>query len=951
VFFSISPTACWNSLQRYRKLHKGGALRLLPITIAVVGVLLSIAAWFVVANQEDREAELDFNSRAESHALILQTGVNGYIDDIDALRALLQSSDHGVSRGEFEGFADQVLQGQNAILSVAWIPRIKRADRIAHELATSLSGIRDYHIRSMARDGKLDISPERDEYFPVLYRVEKEHLETSYVYGADQADDGVRSQTLNRARDTNQLSVSTNLKIRSGGGGRRGILVIAPVFRKGLPHETSDDRRENLLGFIRGVFETSIMVETILSNTTTPSGLDLYLFDQASDHAAQPLYVHASRKRVGTFEVLPRKALEQGIHRTSEINIGNHHFDLIAAPIPGGPGIAKHAIAWTVLIIGLMLNAAVAWYFWKSSRHARRLQSANIELDRTLGALAVSSEQLLMQNVRFDAALNNMVQGLVMFDSAERLVVCNGRYIEMYGLSKAVVVPDISLRDLLKNMVELGCLNRDPEEYRNEFLGRLAATATNCVEEIVGGRHISKTTKAMAGGGWIETHEDITERRKAEATISHMSLHDGLTGLPNRLFFREAMESSLKNLDRIQKFAILCLDLDHFKSVNDTLGHPFGDELLRQVGERLRGCLREGDTVARLGGDEFAIIQSNVVEPTDTISLMARLIAVVSTPFDLGGHQVVVGLSIGVAFAPTDAADADELLKNADMALYRAKADGRGTYRFFEPEMDARMQARRVLEIDMRKAIANGEFELYYQPIVNLENETISSFEALIRWNHPKRGLVSPAEFIPLAEETAMIVPIGEWVLRQACAEAVKWPIDVHVAVNLSPAQFQSASLLQTVLNALAHSGLPAHRLELEITESVLLFNNESTLATLHALRALGARISMDDFGTGYSSLSYLRSFPFDKIKIDQSFIHNLAANEDSQAIIRAVAGLGSSLKMATTGEGVETQEELDYLKRQGCTEAQGYFFSRPTPAKGVRRLLAKHATKVPAVA
>ncbi len=361
--------------------------------------------------------------------------------------------------------------------------------------------------------------------------------------------------------------------------------------------------------------------------------------------------------------------------------------------------------------------------------------------------------------------------------------------------------------------------------------------------------------------------------------------------------------------------------------------------------------MREGDTIAGLGGDEFAILQGGIKQPNDATTLAARIIEIATAPFDLEGHQVVIGVSIGVAIAPTDGTDADQLLKSADAALHRAKTRGRGSYRFFESEMDTLLQARRALELDLRKALVNGEFELYYQPLVNLEKQEISGFEALIRWNHPERGLVSPLEFIPLAEETALIVPIGEWVLRQACGEAMKWPSQIRIAVNLSPIQFKERNLPQTVMSALAHSGLPAKRLELEITESVLLVNDDSTLETLHQLRNLGVRISMDDFGTGYSSLSYLRSFPFDKIKIDQSFIHDLASNADSKAIIRAVTGLGSGLGMTTLGEGVETQEELEYLKREGCTEAQGYFFSKPRPAQDVFQLLSEQRLVAKAVA
>ena len=573
-------------------------------------------------------------------------------------------------------------------------------------------------------------------------------------------------------------------------------------------------------------------------------------------------------------------------------------------------------------------------------------------LDRTLGALENTQHTLQTQNSRFDAALNNMSQGLIMLDGDEKLVVCNRQYIEMYELSGEIVKPGCTLRELLRHRADRGHLLLDPEQYRLDLLAKLRlGERDNFVVETADGREISITNQPMANGGWVSTHEDITERRKADAKISHMALHDALTNLPNRLFFREQMESRLAHLSRDQHFAILCLDLDGFKRVNDTLGHPFGDKLLREVAERMSGCLREGDSIARLGGDEFAILQGSFKQPGDAIALAARLFEVASEPFNLGGQQAVVGVSIGIAVAPTDGGDPDQLLKNADLALYRAKTDGRGTHRFFEPQMDALMQARHAMEVDLRKALLNGEFELHYQPLVNLQTQAITAFEALIRWNHPLRGQVPPLDFIPLAEETALIVPIGEWVLRQACREAMKWPGDIRVAVNLSPIQFQMRNLSLMVTSALAQSGLPAHRLELEITESVLLVDNKATLEILHQLRNLGVRISMDDFGTGYSSLSYLRSFPFDKIKIDRSFVHDLACSADSKAIIRAVAVLGSDLGMTTTGEGVETQEEFDYLRREGCTEAQGYFLSKPKPGSEVLQLLSKQLGAVKAVA
>ena len=374
------------------------------------------------------------------------------------------------------------------------------------------------------------------------------------------------------------------------------------------------------------------------------------------------------------------------------------------------------------------------------------------------------------------------------------------------------------------------------------------------------------------------------------------------------------------------------------------MGHAAGDEILKAVGERLRDCIRSTDIVARLGADEFSILQIGAEQPIAATALATRVLETISAPYAFDGSPVKLGASIGIAVSPADGRSTDELLKNADLARHLAKHEERGTYRFFEPGTDAHMQARRRLQLDLHKALGNGEFVLNYQPLVNLERDEISGMEALLRWNHPQRGRVSPAEFVPLAEENGQIVPIGEWALRQACADAVTWPDHIKVAVNLSAVQFKSRNLVETVFSALAVSGLQPHRLELEVTESVLLQNNETTLATLHQLRALGVRIAMDDFGTGYSSLSYLRSFPFDKIKIDRCFVADLAdVSADSHAILRAVAGLGISLGITTTAEGVETKEQVDRVRQEGCTEMQGYYFSPPRPIEEIRKLFLKH--------
>ena len=420
-----------------------------------------------------------------------------------------------------------------------------------------------------------------------------------------------------------------------------------------------------------------------------------------------------------------------------------------------------------------------------------------------------------------------------------------------------------------------------------------------------------------------------------------LAQHDALTGLPNRVLFRDKLSEGLAFARRGYGLALLCLDLDRFKAVNDTLGHPVGDTLLQMVAHRLSAAARDTDTVARLGGDEFAIVQRTISRPSEATAFASRVLDLLAEPFDVDGHRIVLTTSIGIALSPQDGVDADQLLRGADLALYRAKADGRGVYRLFQAEMDRQMQMRRLLELDLRQALQENQLELFYQPQVDMRSRRVTAVEALLRWHHPERGSVSPADFIPLAEEIGLIVPIGAWALRTACTMVASWPGTLRVAVNISAAQLTGQDLVAEVKKALRDSSLPADRLELEITESVMLNDTVATLATLHRLRDIGVRIALDDFGTGYSSLSYLRRFPFDRIKIDQSFVREMSCQPDSGAIVRAIAGLSRELGMATTAEGVETQDQLDLLVAAGCNDIQGFLFSRAVPAASIAEVCA----------
>jgi diguanylate cyclase (GGDEF)-like protein len=556
--------------------------------------------------------------------------------------------------------------------------------------------------------------------------------------------------------------------------------------------------------------------------------------------------------------------------------------------------------------------------------------------------LSSFNAKLETANAKVDIALKNISQGLCMFDAEGRLLVANERYARMYGLAPEHIEPGTPFRKIIEARIAMGAFaGGDPEAYISE---RLAAVrerhASTKIQTLPDGRVIAIAHQPMADGGWVATHEDITEQRRYEARIAHMALHDGLTDLPNRTLFNERLEQALARTARGEIVAVHLLDLDLFKNVNDTLGHGVGDKLLQAVAVRLRSVVRDTDTVARMGGDEFAIVQVGIAQPAEAAALAERAVAAVGEPYDIAGHQVVVGTSAGISVGPTDGSDPDQLMRNADLALYRAKSTGRGAFHFFEPGMDVQMQLRRTLEHDMRAALPDGQFELYYQPVLNLARNEIIGVEALVRWHHRERGIISPADFIPLAEETGFIVPLGEWVIRQACTAAAKWPEHLTVAVNLSPLQFKSPGLTQVVMSALASSGLPPRRLELEITESILLQDGPETLATLHRLRNLGVRIAMDDFGTGYSSLSYLRSFPFDKIKIDRSFVKDIADSTGSVNIVRAVAAMAKGLGMECTAEGVETPEQLAAIRSEGCTEMQGFVLSKPLPAQQIDPLL-----------
>jgi diguanylate cyclase (GGDEF)-like protein len=559
--------------------------------------------------------------------------------------------------------------------------------------------------------------------------------------------------------------------------------------------------------------------------------------------------------------------------------------------------------------------------------------------------------QLTQTNLWFDAALSHMVQGLCVYDHDGDLKIFNSRFADIYTIPRdqlRLKMPFAQVQDMLDGLADTSRNLLAPAEQRATLMHHIAARHVFTDQQyLVDGRVIAVSHRPISDGGWVLTYEDVTARARSDARIAFMAQHDPLTGLPNRSLFAERLDCALASLPEGGSFALALIDLDRFKEVNDTRGHAMGDRLLRVVAERLIGCCRPQDTVARLGGDEFAIIQTGLQDVYDAKDLAARVMTALGNPFAIDGGRLEMCASIGIALAPDHGSSQETLLRNADTALYRVKAEGRCSYRVFSPSMDTALQDRRVLEHDLLTARFETEMELFYQPIIDIRPpgegsdgiNRIAGFEALLRWHHPTRGLMMPGDFIGIAEDIGLIEKLGAWILRRACADARDWAHDVKVAVNVSPIQFRSGHLIERLSEALAQTGIAASRLELEITETTLLDDNEATVDTLRQIQRLGVKIALDDFGTGFSSLSYLRSFPFDRIKIDRSFVMDLGQRPDAAAIIRAILGLGRSLGIPVTAEGVETPEQLAHLQAEGCALAQGYLFSRPVSTGSIAGL------------
>jgi diguanylate cyclase (GGDEF)-like protein len=779
------------------------AQHLPSLLAATIGVALSVAAWIGVSRWEDRLAGQEFKSVAETHHLILQNGWSEYVDKLTALRALFESSNE-VSRGEFESFTQRLLRGQSAIQNFSWVPRVAKHERENFERAAQRSGVPDYRIKAVNADNELVPSPERDEYWPIYY---SSLSRSTPVLGIDLLSVPNLRRQLERARDDDHLASIPSFTFRNTTGNRSGVLFSLPVYQRRDFLHSVDDRRDALTGFVHGALLLGEMVESILSSSIVPQGIDLYVYAADASPHVPPLHVHGSRLRAEPAAPLSENEAATGMHWRGEITAGHASWTLVARPMPNGRLIPRHDRAWIVLIAGLLVTALVAAYLLASAR------------------------------------------------SSQRLMVANKR-------------------------------------------------------------------------------------------VSELARSDVLTGLANRRAFVEQLTAAFGRVRRGgASFAVLFFDLDHFKDVNDTLGHPIGDLLLQQVADRVRNVVRSTDVVARFGGDEFAVLQTDAQHSDAAGMLAAKINEILAAPYDIEGNTIHVSASIGIALNSEEVRDPESIMMQADLALYLAKEDGRNCYRFHSSALGQQVRERVHIADELRTALGSNQFELYYQPQIELGSGRIVGAEALLRWRHPARGLVSPDTFIPVAERTGSIVPLGRWAFGQACRQLKEWRdqgiAPGVVAVNFSAVQFKRGTDLNgDIAESLARWNVPPESMEIELTESVLMEVTQQHTSTLEDVRALGVRIAIDDFGTGYSSLNYLTRYPVNRLKIAQELVLREVTDLRSATVVRASIRLADELGIEFIAEGVETPAQASFLVSAGCRHAQGHHFSEPVPARRMTELL-----------
>ncbi len=781
------------------------------IVAAAIGIAVTVTSAAVIVQRDDGDADRQFRVLAENHFMVLQNGLNEYVNRLKAVRALFDSSVEPVTRNEFEAFAQPLLRENAAIATLSWVPRVSDSERAEHERAGALQGLPNYHIKDIDAEGKMTVSPKRSEYYPIFYATVPR---TSPLFGLDLRSEPATLAGLERLRDADRLGFSPVAMLVSTGGTEAGFLFSLPIYKRGSPHDSVEDRRRNLVGFVHGSINTAKMVSTIITNTKTPKGLDLFFFAPGGGAQAMPFYMHASRLRTSPPAPLSRAAADAGCSWSRDLEAdGLPWLTMVARPMPDGPLTVHHDRVWIVLAFGLILTGAVVTYIRSSQTHALRMMRINQK-------------------------------------------------------------------------------------------------------------------------------------------VSDLAQMDALTSLANRRGFMRRLTSAFASCRRgAAPFAVLYFDLDYFKDINDTLGHAIGDELLRQVASRVGDAVREDDVVARFGGDEFAILQSGAEDLAAAGALAAKIGKILAEPYVIGGNEVHISVSIGISRYAADVAGPDAMMIQADLALYRAKEDSRNCFRFHSADLDRQVQERVVIADELRGAIERNELELYYQPQVELRSGRIVGLEALLRWNHPKRGQILPSVFIPIAERSGQIQTLGQWVLDAACRQLREWQnagiAPEIVGVNFSALHFKgSADLDREVAASLDKWGIAPAMIEIELTESVLMDITQQHNDRFDRLRRLGVRIAIDDFGTGYSSLSYLANYPINRVKIAQELMFSVDTDARSATVVRAAIRLAHELGIDIVAEGVETEGQEKFLLSAGCEHGQGYYFSRPVDAAHAAELLRSGAIK-----
>ncbi len=780
------------------------------IVAAAVGIAVTVIATAVIVQRDDGDAERQFGVLAENHFLVLQNGLNEYVNRLKAVRALFDSSVDPVTRTEFDAFTRPLLRENAAIATLSWVPRILNSERAVHERDGVLQGLPDYRIKDIDTDGKMTVSPQRSEYYPIFFATVPT---TSSLYGLDLRSETATLAELEHSRDEDRLGFSPVPALVSAGGTKGGFLFSLPIYKRGSRHDSIEDRRRNLAGFVHGSVITAKMISAIITDNKTPKGLDLFFFASNSGSQAMPFYVHPSRLRTSPLAPMSRASASAGSYWSRDLNAdGQPWLTMIARPMPNGPLMVHHDRAWIVLIFGFIITAAVVIYIRSSRSHAVRMMRVNQKFS------------------------------------------------------------DLAQMDVLTSLAN-----------RRAFMQRLNAAFASC--------------------------------RRGEAP-----------------------------------FAVLYFDLDYFKDVNDTLGHAIGDALLQQVASRVTRSIRENDVVARFGGDEFAILQSHAEDFAASGALAAKIGKILAAPYVIEGNEVHLSASIGISRYTPEVAGPDAMMIQADLALYRAKEDGRNCFRFHSADLDRRVQERVVIADELRGAIDRNELELHYQPEVELRSGRIVGLEALLRWNHPMRGQISPSVFIPVAERTGQIQQLGQWVLDAACRQLRAWQ-DAGVApdlvgVNFSALHFKSSTDLdRDVAASLDKWGIAPGLIEIELTETVLMDITQQHNDRFERLRQLGVRIAIDDFGTGYSSLSYLANYPINRVKIAQELVFGVDTDARSATVVRAAIRLAHELGIEIIAEGVETEGQEKFLLSAGCEYGQGFYFSRPVNTERATELL--HLGKV----